>query len=164
GEYEREESHGAPGFGGGPDCTLRRRPAVQSSVSTGGTHMSTDPDSDTFRPPAVNTEVGCLHCQEVYDSYQIEWREGVCDDGRVRGFWCCPTPGCGGRGFGFDIFPTDPDWVDENGEGLGWESDDGDEDDEAYDEDDEHFDQNGPDIPPELPPPDLTRRPPPADD
>ena len=80
--------------------------------------MSTDPDSDAFRPPAVNTEVGCLHCQEVYDSYQIEWREGVCDDGRVRGFWCCPTPGCGGRGFGFDILPTDPDYRDEHGDRI----------------------------------------------
>lgn len=24
------------------------------------------------------------------------------------GFWMCPTPNCGGAGFTFDIFPTDP--------------------------------------------------------
>ena len=33
-----------------------------------------------------------------------------------RGFWCCPIPGCDGRGFCFDIFPTDPEWRDEHGE------------------------------------------------
>jgi len=32
-----------------------------------------DPDTDPFHPPAIATTVGCLHCQQVYDSSQIEW-------------------------------------------------------------------------------------------
>ena len=87
-----------------------------------------DPDTDPFRPPAVPTEVHCLHCDRDYESYLIEWREEPGDDGRTQGFWCCPTPGCDGRGFGFDILPTDPDYQDERG---GWvdidEDDEGDE-------------------------------------
>src|SRR5690242_11840249 len=104
--------------------------AILTADPPGGQPMTPDPDADTFRPPAANTEVGCLHCGEVYDSYRIEWREEADSDGKPRGFWCCPTPGCGGRGFGFDILPTDPDWQDEEGRGMGWVHDDEDEDEE----------------------------------
>jgi hypothetical protein len=76
-----------------------------------------DPDRDPFKPPADPTEVACLHCGEAYDSSLIEWRVGTAADGSWHGFWCCPTPGCGGRGFGFDLLPTDPKYQDENG---GW--------------------------------------------
>jgi hypothetical protein len=94
-----------------------------------------DQDADPRKPPAVPTEVFCLHCQREYESYLIEWRVETDADGKPHGFWCCPTPGCGGRGFGFDIFPTDPEyqaenfsWVwDEGGEG---ECDDGEFDDD----------------------------------
>lgn len=96
--------------------------------------MKPDPDSDCFRPPAVNTEVGCLHCQQVYDSYRIEWREGADADGRPWGFWCCPVPGCDGKGFLFDIFPTDPEYRDEDGR-LVYTYDDDDEADEEFDTD-----------------------------
>ena len=53
-------------------------------------------------------------------------------DGKLHGFWCCPIPGCDGRGFGFDILPTDPEYQDERG---GWVSfdDEGDEDDQGDD-------------------------------
>ena len=68
--------------------------------------------------------VSCLHCGEEFDSYLIEWREEAGDNGSAMGFWCCPTPGCDGKGFGFDIFPIDPDYRDENGDKM-W-SDDGD--------------------------------------
>ena len=81
---------------------------------------------DPFGPPEIPTEVGCLHCGETYESYLIEWRVRTAHDGKPHGFWCCPTPGCGGIGFGFDILPTDPDYQDEND---GWVHD--------YDEDDE---------------------------
>lgn len=91
-------------------------------------------DSDPFGPPAIPTMVGCLHCGEEYDSYTIDWRTFTSDDGKTQGFWCCPTPGCDGKGFGFDILPTDPDYQDENG---GWVRDGDDEDD---DDDDEEFD------------------------
>jgi hypothetical protein len=104
-------------------------PSVILAVGpTGGDPMPPDPENDPFGPPAANTEVGCLHCGEVYDSYRIEWRERTDVDGKLRGFWCCPIPGCDGIGFGFDILPTDPNYQDEYG---GWVHD-GDED---WDED-----------------------------
>ena len=86
-------------------------------------HDPLDPDVDPFRPPAIPTEVGCLHCGEEYDSYRIEWRVERDADGEAHGFWCCPMPGCDGKGFGFDIFPVDPEYRDENGE-LMWCDDD----------------------------------------
>lgn len=91
-----------------------------------------DPDADPFRPPEVPVEVSCLHCGRTYDSYLIEWREYYGENDEIKGFWCCPTPGCDGLGFGFDILPTDPDYRDEYG---GWVSFD-DEEEEEYDEDD----------------------------
>jgi hypothetical protein len=80
-----------------------------------------DPERDSFRPPAIPTLVACLHCQEEYESYRIEWRIETDGDGRPHGFWCCPIPGCDGKGFFFDIFPVDPDYQDERG---GWVTDD----------------------------------------
>jgi hypothetical protein len=90
-----------------------------------------EPD-DTFRPPQVPVEVGCLHCQQTYESYLIEWREYTDEKGTTHGFWCCPIPGCDGKGFGFDIFPTDPEYRDERTGELMWCSDDEGED-EEYD-------------------------------
>lgn len=80
--------------------------------------MSADntPENDPFAPPAVATEVRCLHCGETYESYLIRWEERETERG-IRGFWVCPIPGCDGAGFGFDILPTDPNYRDENG---GW--------------------------------------------
>ena len=81
-----------------------------------------DPDADPFRPPAISIIVGCLHCCEEYDSYRIEWRVKTGHDGRPHGFWCCPIENCDGKGFGFDIFPVDPDYRDEHGDKM-WISD-----------------------------------------
>jgi len=89
-------------------------------------HNSLHPDNDPFRPPAIPTVVHCIHCGEEYDSYRIEWRVERDTDGQAHGYWCCPIHGCGGMGFGFDIFPVDPEYRDENGE-LMWCSDDGNE-------------------------------------
>jgi hypothetical protein len=75
-----------------------------------------DPDDDCFKPPAIPTEVHCLHCDREYESYLIEWRIERTIGGERIGFWCCPTPGCDGKGFGFDLMPTDPDYVGEDGE------------------------------------------------
>lgn len=86
---------------------------------------------DCFHPPSIPTQVFCLHCQEIYDSYLIEWREEKTPQG-MRGFWRCPTPGCGGAGFGFDIHPIDPDYVDPDGRDMGMCCDD----EEAWEEDD----------------------------
>ncbi len=93
--------------------------------------------SDPFRPPSVPVEVHCIHCNNEYESYLIAWREELCQDGKTHGFWCCPIPGCDGRGFGFDIFPTDPDYVDENTGEKMWIEDDDDEDDDAIEDGDD---------------------------
>lgn len=74
-----------------------------------------DSDTDPFKPPAIPTQVFCLHCRQEYDSYLIEWRIETGANGAAHGFWCCPMPNCDGRGFGFDIFPIDPDYRDDNG-------------------------------------------------
>lgn len=97
----------------------------------------TNPDNDPFGPPAISTIVECIHCGEQYDSFRIEWRVEPNADGKPHGFWCCPMPGCGGMGFGFDIFPIDSEYRDEHGQ-LMWCDDDEeyDEDDSARDEDD----------------------------
>ena len=36
-----------------------------------------------------------------------------------------PHPGCDGKGFGFDIFPLDPDYRDENGDEMWVHGDEG---------------------------------------
>lgn len=76
---------------------------------------------DWFRPPAIPIEVECVECGEVYESSKMRW---VPDGGPpgYAGAWCCPTPGCGGAGFLFDIWPTDPEWRDENGNRVCFES------------------------------------------
>lgn len=79
-----------------------------------------------FNPPTIPTFVGCLHCQQEYESYLIEWRVKTCHDGKRRGFWSCPMPGCDGVGFGCDILPCDFDWTDEEGNKI-WIKDDEDE-------------------------------------
>lgn len=99
-----------------------------------------DPEADCFKPPKIPTAVHCIHCHEEYDSYRIEWRVFAEADGERHGFWCCPMPGCDGKGFGFDIFPTDPEYRDENGERMGFFSDD-----DEYEEEDgaELLDEEG---------------------
>src|SRR5438105_1740937 len=97
-------------------------------------------EADPFHPPAIPTLVGCLHCGEEFESYLIDWRVETDADGKTRGCWCCPTPNCGGCGFGFHIFPCDPEYRDENGE-LMWCDDGFDEDDFDDDLIDEFIDE-----------------------
>ena len=108
-------------------------PADTARSETETTYDPLDPDRDVFKPPAISTLVSCLHCGEVYESFLIEWRIDTNAKGRPHGFFCCPTEGCDGRGFGFDIFPIDPDWTNENGERM-WVDDD---EDEVYDDEGE---------------------------
>jgi len=63
---------------------------------------------DCFAPPTEPCECYCLHCQRTFMSDQI-WLQRIIGDKQMKGFWKCPTPNCGGAGFTFDIFPTDPD-------------------------------------------------------
>ena len=78
---------------------------------------SIDKDADPFGPPTDPVEVGCLHCQGIFMSDQITWRIETDADGKPHGFWCCPDPKCDGKGFGFDLLPTDPTYQDEYGGG-----------------------------------------------
>jgi hypothetical protein len=92
-----------------------------------------DPETDPFRPPAIPTLVSCLHCGQEYESYRIEWRIVQGTGGKEHGFWCCPIPGCDGKGFGFDILPVDPTYRDERG---GWITDESEDEEDEEEEDD----------------------------
>lgn len=105
-----------------------------------------DPTGDPFGPPEVSVEVECLHCGQQYQSHLIEWRIETSADGDLHGFWCCPTPDCSGKGFGFDILPTDPNYRDERGGWVHCDDDEFDEDDECG-EDDYAEDEIGEDFP-----------------
>jgi len=97
-----------------------------------------DPYDDFFHPPAIPTLVHCIHCHEEYESYLIEWRECLDEKGVRRGFWCCPIPECDGAGFGFDIFPLDPDYEDERGKFVF----DSEEEDEALEDEFDEFEED----------------------
>lgn len=59
---------------------------------------------DVFGPPLEPVEVRCLHCGRRFVSSEMVWDRRGADWGPE--FWHCPTQGCAGAGFGFDIFPV----------------------------------------------------------
>jgi hypothetical protein len=63
---------------------------------------------DQMAPPQAPCECYCLHCQRTFMSDLMWFQRVVGDPQGFEGFWMCPTPNCGGAGFTFDIFPTDP--------------------------------------------------------
>jgi hypothetical protein len=63
-----------------------------------------------FAPPDVPVEVYCSHCGRVFESWQMVWLDDMELPG--GGVWCCPTSGCDGIGFCFDVWPTDADFAD----------------------------------------------------
>jgi hypothetical protein len=71
-------------------------------------------DQDPCRPPTVATLVRCHRCGQEYESGRIE--ERVNDDGEGGSQWCCPTPGCSGRGFGFGLLPVDRQYHNDDGD------------------------------------------------
>jgi hypothetical protein len=85
---------------------------------------------DQFAPPQDPCECRCLHCDRVFMSDRIWFQRVINDPQGFEGFWMCPTPNCGGAGFTFDIFPTDPD----HPANVGWHYDDDDEDEGEWDE------------------------------
>jgi hypothetical protein len=95
-----------------------------------------DPAADPFHPPSVPTLVHCIHCHEEYDSYLMQYRVEEFG-GKELGSWCCPMPGCDGRGFGFDIWPVEPDFIDPDGREMsGFDDDDEiDDEDSSYEAD-----------------------------
>jgi hypothetical protein len=90
------------------------------SMATPGdnsTEPAREPPADHFHPPSIPTEVQCMCCYREFDSWKMEWHEEY-RDGEIQGFWCCPTEGCSGRGFGLDIWPTEPHYIDPDGRDL----------------------------------------------
>ena len=81
---------------------------------------------DGMAPPRVPCECWCLHCHRTFMSDQMWFQRVIGDPQGFEGFWMCPTANCGGAGFTFDIFPTDPD----HPANAGWHYDDDDEEDE----------------------------------
>lgn len=72
-----------------------------------------DPETNPDRPPQPPTTVRCERCGRQYRSDQMIWRVECDDDGEpYEGWWACPTEDCGGEGFGVDVRPTDPTYVD----------------------------------------------------
>jgi hypothetical protein len=111
---------------------------VETSAPDRGQRPSPDtPESDDpFAPPREPCECYCLHCRRVFMSTGI-WFQRIRNSkaGHLDGFWMCPTPNCDGKGFTFDIFPTDPN----HPANEGWTyCDDGEEEDylEDYDSED----------------------------
>jgi hypothetical protein len=94
-----------------------------------------DDSHDCFAPPAEPCECYCLHCGRIFMSDQIWLQKVIGGRPGFDGFWMCPTANCGGAGFTFDIFPTDPS----HPANAGWHYDD-DEDDEEEDEGDNQSD------------------------
>jgi hypothetical protein len=92
-----------------------------------------DPD-DPMGPPKEPCECWCMHCRRTFMSTEIWFQKVINDPQGFKGFWMCPTPNCGGAGFCFDIFPTDPD----HPANAGWVDDD----DEDAEGDEEFFDED----------------------
>lgn len=92
---------------------------------------------DCFAPPAVACECYCLHCRRTFMSSAMWFQRIRNPRGEaLDGFWMCPTPNCDGKGFSFDIFPTDPDHPANDG----WFSCDEFDDEEQWLDDDEDED------------------------
>lgn len=97
--------------------------------------------ADPFAPPTEPCECFCLCCRRTFLSDGI-WFQKVRGGDTLDGFWMCPTPNCGGAGFTFDIFPTDPNhpanegWFDTSQAAVprSWDEDEDDQEDEDWDE------------------------------
>jgi hypothetical protein len=94
--------------------------------------------NDCFRPPEIPIQVHCLHCHQEYDSYLMLWVEDATFNN--GGYWACPTPGCDGKGFTFDIWPTDPEWTDEEGNKVFFLDDEPDTEEDHFQPDDDWVD------------------------
>lgn len=87
------------------------------------------PVGDPMGPPAEPCECWCIHCHRTFMSDGIWFQRVIGDPDGFEGFWMCPTPNCSGKGFTFDIFPTDPDhpandsWSDDDGDEVEFEDD-----------------------------------------
>jgi len=108
---------------------------------------------DCFAPPAEPCECYCISCGRTFSSEQIWFQRVINDPQGFEGFWMCPTPNCGGAGFTFEIFPTDPahpaneGWHTFDDEEVPWEDGEWsgpDDDDDAPDGAESHYDPDEP--------------------
>jgi hypothetical protein len=121
-------------------------------------HFMTDSGDDRrdhMAPPEVPCECWCMHCGRTFMSDKMWFQKMIGDPSGFDGFWMCPTPNCGGAGFTFDIFPTDPahpaneGWhyfEDEEDEEDGEEDDDWDPEESKYAELDEEMGDDDDDL------------------
>ncbi|MEA2710762.1 MAG: hypothetical protein QOF78_3363 [Phycisphaerales bacterium] len=117
---------------GGGSATPRRDESLQSRAEPTPRDLRDEREhDDPFGPPKIACECYCLHCRRIFMSSEI-WFQRIknAQHGKLDGFWMCPTPNCDGKGFSFDIFPTDP----AHPANEGWS---GDDDDEDRDDDDD---------------------------
>jgi hypothetical protein len=123
-----------------PDPSERDRPPASGGDDDGarGGASPTPPKDDPMGPPAEPCECWCMHCNRTFMSDRIWFQRVIGDPDGFEGFWMCPTPNCGGAGFTFDIFPTDPDHpANEGWHSFDEEGDAGEDADAEEDEDDE---------------------------
>ncbi len=75
--------------------------------------------NDGFGPPAEPCLVTCLHCDETYQSSEMQqayrphmqdtWVEGMGHGcGPLEPLWWCKNSDCDGAGYGHDIHPAKP--------------------------------------------------------
>ena len=130
---------GAPG-GGNSEAGGGDNDQSRGTTSGGGGDPATpfDPYDDPMAPPREPCECWCLHCERTFMSSGMWFQRVVGARDGFPGFWMCPTPNCSGAGFGFDIFPTDPD----HPVNAGWHDAD-EEDEQGYFDADAEVDADG---------------------
>lgn len=98
----RSRAHRA-GFALVEDATAAWRAIVARSRNT-TEFIAMDPDyEDPFAPdPESSKRVECLHCDKAYAENEMVYGKKLGIDPDMA-YWWCPTPGCDGKGFGFDV-------------------------------------------------------------
>ena len=82
------------------------------------------------RRPKSRANVGACTATRVFMSDKIWFQRVINSKDDISGFWLCPTNNCDGKGFTFDIFPTDPD----HPANAGWTYFDDDDEPEEFEE------------------------------
>jgi hypothetical protein len=89
---------------------------------------------DAMSPPKEPCECWCMCCRRTFMSSEMWFQRVLNDPSGFNGFWMCPTPNCGGAGFNFEIFPTDPEHP-ANQEWVHFDDPDDPNDDDEFEED-----------------------------
>ena len=104
----------------------------RTDTADDGEHPPMNRNTDPMRPPVRPRQVRCLLCEQQFESSAIYWRPEPLTAEQVRaravieaelcaqfggsprraqpgdehGRWCCPTSGCHGAGYLFDLLPV----------------------------------------------------------